>query len=269
MRGSMATLSSRQDLKEYALRALGHPVIEINVTNEQLEDRLDEAISAYIDGHMDGSYHGYLIVSLTEDDIAVQGVPIPNAVCDVIRIIAIDSSTTYDTLFDLNYRLGGMMTGALMGGSALTDVNRGGESSVASIDGLETNYTITSGYLQDLQNLMDTKPSFMFNRNKDHMLVEMDWSTVKPGFKLVLEVTLYIDQNVDSSMWSDNWLKSYTIALFQLQWGRNLQLFSQYQLPGGMVLDGDKILSSAVERVAELKDALNKSNTRPLGFMVG
>ena len=43
----MATPSTREQLKDYALRALGQPVIEINVDNDQLEDRLDEALQYY------------------------------------------------------------------------------------------------------------------------------------------------------------------------------------------------------------------------------
>ena len=48
----MATPTSRQELKEYALRALGHPVIEINVDDSQVEDRIDEALRHFFDWHM-------------------------------------------------------------------------------------------------------------------------------------------------------------------------------------------------------------------------
>ena len=43
----MATPASRAQLKEYALRNLGKPVIEINVDDAQLEDRLDEALQYF------------------------------------------------------------------------------------------------------------------------------------------------------------------------------------------------------------------------------
>mgnify|MGYP001345676028 CR=1 FL=1 len=43
----MATPASRSQLKEYALRNLGKPVIEINVDDAQLEDRLDEALQYF------------------------------------------------------------------------------------------------------------------------------------------------------------------------------------------------------------------------------
>ena len=50
----MATPSSRETLKQYALRALGKPVIDLNVDDDQLEDRLDEAFQYYAQYHYDG-----------------------------------------------------------------------------------------------------------------------------------------------------------------------------------------------------------------------
>ena len=50
----MATPASRSQLKEYALRNLGKPVIEINVDDAQLEDRLDEALQYFAQYHYDG-----------------------------------------------------------------------------------------------------------------------------------------------------------------------------------------------------------------------
>ena len=49
----MATPDTRQKLIDYCLRALGHPVIEINVDDDQLEDRVDEAIQFYQEFHGD------------------------------------------------------------------------------------------------------------------------------------------------------------------------------------------------------------------------
>ena len=49
----MANPNTRQKLIDYCLRALGHPVIEINVDDDQLEDRVDEAIQYYQEYHGD------------------------------------------------------------------------------------------------------------------------------------------------------------------------------------------------------------------------
>jgi hypothetical protein len=43
----MAQPSDRETFKEYCLRKLGAPVIEINVADEQVEDRIDEATALY------------------------------------------------------------------------------------------------------------------------------------------------------------------------------------------------------------------------------
>ena len=64
----MATPSSRENLKEYSLRALGKPVIDINVDNDQLEDRLDEALQYYAQYHYDGIRRTYLKYKYTQAD---------------------------------------------------------------------------------------------------------------------------------------------------------------------------------------------------------
>lgn len=55
----MATPSSRAAFKQYCLRKLGKPVIEINVDDDQVEDRIDEALKYYWDYHFDGSTQTY------------------------------------------------------------------------------------------------------------------------------------------------------------------------------------------------------------------
>jgi len=39
-------VTSKEQLKEYCLRALGAPVLEINVDEDQLEDRIEEALDS-------------------------------------------------------------------------------------------------------------------------------------------------------------------------------------------------------------------------------
>jgi hypothetical protein len=64
----MATPSTREGLKQYALRALGKPVIEINVDDDQLEDRIDEALQYYAQYHYDAIRRTYLKYQYTQED---------------------------------------------------------------------------------------------------------------------------------------------------------------------------------------------------------
>ena len=50
----MATPSTKATLKSYCLRALGHGVIDINVSDDQVDDRLDEALQYFAEYHYDG-----------------------------------------------------------------------------------------------------------------------------------------------------------------------------------------------------------------------
>ena len=53
-------LSSRQQMKDYCLRRLGAPVIEINVDDDQVEDRVQDAIEWFQEYHFDGTERMYL-----------------------------------------------------------------------------------------------------------------------------------------------------------------------------------------------------------------
>jgi len=65
----MAAPSTRQQLIDYCLRKLGHPVIEINVDDDQLSDRLDDALQYFQDYHYDGVERLYLRTQATASRI--------------------------------------------------------------------------------------------------------------------------------------------------------------------------------------------------------
>jgi hypothetical protein len=56
----MAIPTSREELKQYCLRALGAPVLEINVDDDQLEDRIDECLDYWRLYHYEGIEEIYL-----------------------------------------------------------------------------------------------------------------------------------------------------------------------------------------------------------------
>ena len=65
----MSKPSSREELKQYALRKLGAPVIEINVDDAQLEDSLDDSIQIFQEYHFDGTERALFKYEITQDDI--------------------------------------------------------------------------------------------------------------------------------------------------------------------------------------------------------
>jgi hypothetical protein len=65
----MAIPSTRATLKQYCLRNLGKPVIDINVDDDQVEDRIDEALQYFAQYHSDGIERMYLKYKVTADDV--------------------------------------------------------------------------------------------------------------------------------------------------------------------------------------------------------
>jgi hypothetical protein len=65
----MAVVSSRQGLIDHCLRRLGSPVIEINVDDDQIDDRVDDALQFYQEYHSDATSRIYYSYQFTQQDL--------------------------------------------------------------------------------------------------------------------------------------------------------------------------------------------------------
>ena len=66
----MAVPTTRAEFKEYCLRKLGKPVLEINVDDDQISDCIDDGLQYFQERHYDGVIRMYLKYQFTEQDIA-------------------------------------------------------------------------------------------------------------------------------------------------------------------------------------------------------
>ena len=68
----MATPTSKSTFKDYCLRSLGFGVIDINVSDDQVDDRIDEALQYFAQYHYDGIERMYLKHKMTQAEIDEQ-----------------------------------------------------------------------------------------------------------------------------------------------------------------------------------------------------
>ena len=61
----MTQPTSRATLKDYAKRQLGHPVVELNLDDDQMEDRIDDALEFFQEYHFDATYPTFLKHQIT------------------------------------------------------------------------------------------------------------------------------------------------------------------------------------------------------------
>ncbi len=117
--------ATRTELKDYCLRQLGAPVLEINVDSQQLEDRIDEALQFFQERHFDGAERMYLKHTLTQTEVtrfksnnithtAANGdvwtergnyLELPDYIIGVERIFGVTSSSIRGDLFGIEYQI--------------------------------------------------------------------------------------------------------------------------------------------------------------------
>ena len=101
----MAQPTTRAEFKEWCLRKLGKPVIEINVDQDQVDDRVDEALSYYWDYHFDGTEKTFLKHQITETDKANRYITVPENIIGVINIFDLSTNiATSSGMFNVQYQ---------------------------------------------------------------------------------------------------------------------------------------------------------------------
>ena len=100
----MAKPTTRAALQEYCLRALGSPVIEINVDDDQIEDRTDDALQFYQEFHSDAVIRTYLKHELTAADITNNYITVSDNVTAVLQMLS-GGQSSGSSLFDMGYHM--------------------------------------------------------------------------------------------------------------------------------------------------------------------
>jgi hypothetical protein len=152
----MAKVQTRLQFKNYCLRRLGFPVIQINVDDDQVEDRIDDALAFFNDYHWDGLEKIYMKHKITEEDRKRRWIYAPDAVSFITGVLPFDDSNSSINMFDLRYQL------------RLHDLYDFTSVSYVS-------YEITMQHIRSLQLLFSGQPQFRFNRHQNRLFIDEDW----------------------------------------------------------------------------------------------
>ena len=254
----MARPSTRQELIDYCLRALGEPVLEINVDPDQIEDRVDQTIQYFIQYNADGIRRTYDVHTVTQTDLDNDYIAVDDDVVQVLRALPLgDIGNTSFNLFDASYQ---MMFDA---------VNKG-----FSIAGDMAYYEQMQQHLSLLDMKLNGSVQIHWNRygNKLHVFGDMNDGDIAVGDKIVTEVYKEVrpgGTGINSTIYDNMFIKEYLTALIKQQWGMNLIKFEGMQLPGGVTLNGRQIYDDAVGEIQALQERLRLEFEAPVDFFVG
>ena len=262
----MATPSTRETLKQYCLRNLGKPVIDINVDDDQVEDRIDEALQYFAQYHVDGVERMYLKYLVTEADItrmttdasesitensitttykrADNFLVVPSSVISVINVFPLSDRANLN-MFDVRYQL------------RLNDLYDFSSTSIV-------HYQMTMQHLDFLDHILVGEKPMRFNQLSNRLYVDMDWGTdITAGEYLIFEVYRKVDPDTYTDLYDDLYLKRYVTALIKRQWGQNLSKFSGTAMLGGVTLNGPELFSAAIDDQQRLEEEIRLNYEEP------
>jgi|TARA_R110001592_G_scaffold34330_2_gene117913 hypothetical protein len=262
----MAIPSTKATLKEYCLRALGKPVIDINVDDDQVDDRIDEAVQYFSQYHYDGVERMYLKYQVTAADVTrmttdssesvtensvtttwKQGenfLIVPSSVISVVNVFPLSDRANLN-MFDVRYQL------------RLNDLYDFSSTSIV-------HYQMTMQHLDFLDHVLVGEKPMRFNQLSNKLFIDMDWKTdITAGEYLIMEVYRKLDPATNVDMFDDLYLKRYTTALIKKQWGQNLSKFSGTAMLGGVTLNGPELFSTAIQEQRQLEDEIRTNYEEP------
>ena len=73
------------------------------------------------------------------------------------------------------------------------------------------------------------------------------------GGLLVCECMVKPSPDIFPDLWNDSWLKLYSQALVKKAWAQNLTKYTGVQLPGGITLNGDKMMQDALLEIDTIR----------------
>jgi hypothetical protein len=246
----MAVPTSRAEFTEFCLRKLGKPVIEINVDEDQVGDRIDEALRYYWDYHFDGSEKTYYKKLITQTDIDNKYITMPENIIGVVNIFDLGSALGLNNLFNIRYQI------------ALNDLYT--LTSVSMVP-----YYMAMNHVQFLEQMLVGKQPLRYNRHVNKLYIDMSWDQVAVDNYLIVEAYEIVDPAVYTDAWGDRWLGRYASCLIKQQWGQNMKKFRGMKLPGGIEFNGQQIYDEATAEREQLEKEMIYSYSLPATDMIG
>jgi hypothetical protein len=236
---------NREEFKAKVLRALGGGVIQINVSDDQLEDMVDNALQYYRDYHYNGSERVYLAHQVTSQDKTNKYLDLDDKYFGVVRIFDLSSALGSSNLFSLTFQF------------AQSDFLS------SALTGSMIPYWMAMTHIELIQQILIGRQPIRFNEHKNRLHVDMDWDRVNTGEYIVVECFEELDPDEWTEIWGDRWLLKYTTAITKKMWGENLGKYGGLKGPDGTTFNFERILDEANEEIEKLEEEMIGSYSMP------
>ena len=257
----MAKINNRNDFRDYVLRRLGYPVIEINVDDDQIEDRIDDGLQLFREYAADGQLRVFQPVLITQAMVDAKSIDlntalpaVANRILDVVKVFMIGDSTSNVNFFDIKYQM------------RLNDL-----ADLATGVGDLAYYEHMQQYLSMIDLKLTGQPQIQFSRHSGTLFIAgdlRDGGDIKVGDYIMLEMFVEEAESV-GGVYNNLFMKNYVTAILKKQWGENISKFEGMTLPGGVTLNGRQLIDDAKEEIEREIEKLRNESDNPPNFFVG
>lgn len=209
------------ELKQYIFRKLGHPVINVEVDEIQLEDCIDEALKTFMESHYDSVVIGYHPLDVLQ---GVSDYTLPESVQDVMECLNIEGR----------------------GGPGLQSIDPGDPFLWEGLSG--TRYGGDTCDVWDVTSVEvarqrwalweDTwKIHILYEFNQISKIISFPDAPDQSGIRMLKVYQAAVDTAETNTVLDALWFKKYAVALARIQWGVNVGKYEGAQLPGGVSIN--------------------------------
>lgn len=252
-----------EELINYGLRKLGSPVINIELADEQIYDRLDDSVQMYSEFHYDGFSEGILLLPVKKDQMEYNLNDLLDGNGDRVTDKYILSVVNeYDTMTMNDYMVKAsfhMLYNPIMLYNNYRDYD---------------NFYATLQYIDLIRDEFLFKAKFVFNYAEQTIKLIENPSEDRNRAYRVYMINSYVKDDegnpeISDYVYNDRWFKRYFVEQLRLQWGQNLSKYDSIELTGGGKIDGKAIYNEAVKNIELLETELFERYDTPPKFFMG
>jgi len=243
------------DVSNYVKKRIGSGINNLEITDEQIADRIMDAFqffSVYNDNGIERVYQPH---SLTQTDLENSSIPTANNVLEVIRVLMPNN-------IDKNYRTD--ITYNLRNTINFSDVFYSGYMG----DALNY-YSLMKMKIEEIIDTFTPAPSIRFNRYTNTIHVDESLHTRFVIDDIVVyEAYIILDPGTYGNVFSDRMFLNLASAYTQKQWGLNLLKFEGIKLFSGNVVNGKYLYETALQDIEKYEEEI-KTTATPSMFSIG
>lgn len=248
-RGRTKRLDSREALGEYIMGKLGGGVVKVNISLEQLNLVIDEAVDFFIERHNDGVEEILVTVPINSTTRQNGYSTLPENIVGISEVLDTSTRNGADSFDSLNY---------LIANSEILDMSN-------NLDGIQT-YVQNFTNIRTIKHFFTTFHDYEYNKATNRLWYRGNIENI--GTFAILGYRA-LDEGLDGGLFNDIWLRKYATALARVQWGDNLTKFIGVDMPGQGTLNGEGILQRGLDEVNKLEEEFELTYASPSLPFVG